>query len=177
MIILASIISGLPSAIGGTLELANTGEISSALVLILLILVVAVTSFVVFVERGQRRIPVNYAKRQQGRRMMQGQSTHLPFKINMSGVIPPIFASSIILFPATIASWFGTSEGFDWLQDIRCKFGTWTADLYSTLCWFDYVFLLFIHLWYLILKIPPITCRGLVLLCLELDQEDKLQNI
>ena len=121
MIILASIISGLPSAIGGTLELANTGEISSALVLILLILVVAVTSFVVFIERGQRRIPVNYAKRQQGRRMMQGQSTHLPFKINMSGVIPPIFASSIILFPATIASWFGTSDGFDWLQDIAAS--------------------------------------------------------
>ena len=121
MIILASIISGLPSAIGGTLELANTGEISSALVLILLLLVVAVTSFVVFVERGQRRIPVNYAKRQQGRRMMQGQSTHLPFKINMSGVIPPIFASSIILFPATIASWFGTSDGFDWLQDIAAS--------------------------------------------------------
>ena len=118
MIILASIISGLPSAIGGTLELANTGEISSALVLILLMLVIAVTTFVVFVERGQRRIPVNYAKKQQGRRMMQGQSTHLPFKINMSGVIPPIFASSIILFPAKIASWFGTSEGFDWLQDI-----------------------------------------------------------
>ena len=118
MIILASIISGLPSAIGGTLELANTGEISSALVLILLMLVIAVTTFVVFVERGQRRIPVNYAKKQQGRRMMQGQSTHLPFKINMSGVIPPIFASSIILFPAKIASWFGTSEVFDWLQDI-----------------------------------------------------------
>ena len=121
MIILASIISGLPSAIGGTLELAKTGEISSALVLILLILVIAVTTFVVYVERGQRRIPVNYAKRQQGRRMMQGQSTHLPFKINMSGVIPPIFASSIILFPATIASWFGTSEGFDWLQDIAAS--------------------------------------------------------
>ena len=121
MIILASIISGLPSAIGGTLELANTGEISSALVLILLILIVAVTTFVVYVERGQRRIPVNYAKKQQGRRMMQGQSTHLPFKINMSGVIPPIFASSIILFLATIASWFGTSEGFDWLQNIAAS--------------------------------------------------------
>ena len=121
MIILASIISGLPSAIGGTLELANTGEISSALVLILLILIVAVTTFVVYVERGQRRIPVNYAKKQQGRRMMQGQSTHLPFKINMSGVIPPIFASSIILFPATIASWVGTSEGVDWLQNIAAS--------------------------------------------------------
>jgi len=103
------------------LELANTGEISSALVLILLILVLAVTTFVVYIERGQRRIPVNYAKRQQGRRLMQSQSTHLPFKINMSGVIPPIFASSIILFPATIASWFGTSEGFDWLQDIAAQ--------------------------------------------------------
>ena len=121
MIILASIISGLPSAIGGTLELANTGEISPALVLILLMLILAVTTFVVFIERGQRRIPVNYAKRQQGRKLYQSQSTHLPFKINMSGVIPPIFASSIILFPATIASWFGTSEGFDWLQNIASQ--------------------------------------------------------
>ena len=121
MIILASIISGLPSAIGGTLELANTGELSPALVLILLMLVLTVTSIVVFIERGQRRIPVNYAKRQQGRKLYQSQSTHLPFKINMSGVIPPIFASSIILFPATIASWFGTSEGFDWMQNIAAK--------------------------------------------------------
>ena len=121
MIILASIISGLPSAIGGTLELANTGEISPALVLILLMMILAVTTFVVFIERGQRRIPVNYAKRQQGRKLYQSQSTHLPFKINMSGVIPPIFASSIILFPATIASWFGTSEGFDWLQNIASQ--------------------------------------------------------
>ena len=121
MIILASIISGLPSAIGGTLELANTGELSPALVLILLMLVLAVTSIVVFIERGQRRIPVNYAKRQQGRKLYQSQSTHLPIKINMSWVIPPIFASSIILFPATIASWFGTSEGFDWMQNIAAK--------------------------------------------------------
>lgn len=121
MIILASIISGLPSAIGGTLELANTGELSPAIVLILLMLVLSVTAIVVFIERGQRRIPVNYAKRQQGRKLYQSQSTHLPFKINMSGVIPPIFASSIILFPATIASWFGTSEGFDWMQNIAAK--------------------------------------------------------
>lgn len=121
MIILASIISGLPSAIGGTLELANTGELSPAIVLILLMLVLAVTAIVVFIERGQRRIPVNYAKRQQGRKLYQSQSTHLPFKINMSGVIPPIFASSIILFPATIASWFGTSEGFGWMQNIAAK--------------------------------------------------------
>ena len=121
MIILASIISGLPSAIGGTLELANTGELSPAIVLILLMLVLSVTAIVVFIERGQRRIPVNYAKRQQGRKLYQSQSTHLPFKINMSGVIPPIFASSIILFPATIASWFGTSEGFGWMQNIAAK--------------------------------------------------------
>ncbi len=121
MIILASIISGLPSAIGGTLELVNTGEMNAAVAFILLGLIVGVTFFVVFMERGQRRIPVNYARRQQGRRMYAGQSSHLPFKINMSGVIPPIFASSIILFPATIASWFGTNEGFGWLQDLSAQ--------------------------------------------------------
>jgi preprotein translocase subunit SecY len=121
MIILSSIIAGLPSAVGGTLQLVNTGEMSPALALILVLLVLGVTYFVVFMERGQRRITVNYAKRQQGRRMMQAQTQHLPFKINMSGVIPPIFASSLILFPATIASWFGTSSGFEWLQDISAK--------------------------------------------------------
>jgi len=105
MIILASIISGLAPAIGGTLQLVETGEMPGALALILLLLVLAVTAFVVFMERGQRRITVHYAKRQQGRRLMQGQSTHLPFKLNMAGVIPPIFASSIILFPSTIAQW------------------------------------------------------------------------
>jgi preprotein translocase subunit SecY len=105
MIILASIVSGLPSAIGGTLELVNTGEISAILAILLVLLVLGVTGAVVFMERGQRRIPVHYAKRQQGRRLYAGQATHLPFKINMSGVIPPIFASSIILFPATIANW------------------------------------------------------------------------
>jgi len=121
MIILSSIIAGLPAAIGGTLELVNTGEMSPALALVLILLVVGVTYFVVFMERGQRRITVNYAKRQQGRRMMAGQSTHLPFKINMSGVIPPIFASSLILFPATIAQWFGTTEGLGWLQSLAAK--------------------------------------------------------
>jgi preprotein translocase subunit SecY len=121
MIILSSIIAGLPAAIGGTLELVNTGEMSPALALLLIMLVIAVTYFVVFMERGQRRITVNYAKRQQGRRMMAGQTSHLPFKINMAGVIPPIFASSLILFPATIASWFGTSEGFGWLQSLAAK--------------------------------------------------------
>jgi len=116
MIILASIVSGLPSAIGGTVELVNQGQMSAALALLLIILVLAVTGFVVFAERGQRRITVNYAKRQQGRRMYGGQTSHLPFKLNMSGVIPPIFASSLILFPATIASWFGTSQSVSWLQ-------------------------------------------------------------
>jgi len=121
MIILASIISGLPSAIGGTLQLVETGELSAALALILILLVLGVTAGVVFIERGQRRITVNYAKRQQGRKMYAGQSSHLPFKINMAGVIPPIFASSIILFPATVASWFGTAEGMGWLQTLSAQ--------------------------------------------------------
>lgn len=121
MIILASIISGLPGAIGGTLQLVETGEMSGALALILILLVLSVTAIVVFIERGQRRITVHYAKRQQGRRLMQGQSTHLPFKLNMAGVIPPIFASSIILFPSTIAQWFGTNEGWGWLQNIGAQ--------------------------------------------------------
>jgi preprotein translocase subunit SecY len=121
MIILASIVAGLPSAIGGTLELVNTGEIAAVLALILVLLVLGVTAAVVFMERGQRRIPVHYAKRQQGRRLYAGQATHLPFKINMSGVIPPIFASSIILFPATIASWFGTNQDLGWLQTVAAE--------------------------------------------------------
>jgi preprotein translocase subunit SecY len=116
MIILASILSGLPSAISGTVELVRTGEMQNWLAIILLALVLAVTALVVFVERGQRRIQVHYAKRQVGRRVYAGQSSHLPFKLNMSGVIPPIFASSLILFPATIASWFGTQDGLGWLQ-------------------------------------------------------------
>ncbi len=118
MIILAGIVAGLPSAIGGTLELVRTGEINPAVALVLFVMVIAVTAFVVFVERGQRRIQVNYAKRQQGRRLYAGQSSHLPFKLNMSGVIPPIFASSLLLFPATIASWSGSSGGLSWLQNV-----------------------------------------------------------
>ncbi len=118
IIIFAGIVAGLPSAVGGTLELARTGELSSALVLLLFVMAIAVTAFVVFVERGQRRITVNYAKRQQGRKMYAAQSSHLPLKLNMSGVIPPIFASSIILFPATLGQWAGNVEGFGWLQDI-----------------------------------------------------------
>jgi len=118
MIIFAGIVAGLPKAIGGTLELARTGELNGAFIIILFLLTIAVTALVVFVERGQRRIIINYPKRQQGKRMFAGQSSFLPLKLNMAGVIPPIFASSIILFPATIAGWFGNAEGFGWLQDI-----------------------------------------------------------
>ena len=116
MIIFAGIVAGLPSAIGGTLELTRTGEMQPFLVLVLFVMAILVTAFVVFVERGQRRITVNYAKRQQGRRVYAGQTSHLPLKLNMSGVIPPIFASSIILFPGTMAGWFGQSEGLEWMQ-------------------------------------------------------------
>jgi preprotein translocase subunit SecY len=118
LIIFAGIIAGLPKAIGGTLELARTGAMSVPVVIMLFFLAVAVTAFVVFVERGQRRITVNYAKRQMGRQVYAAQSSHLPFKINMSGVIPPIFASSLILFPATLGSWFGQGESMRWLKDI-----------------------------------------------------------
>ena len=118
IIIFVSIVSGLPTAVGGTLELASTGELSSAFVVMILSLAIAVTAFVVFVERGQRKITVNYARRQQGRKMVQAQSSYLPLKLNMAGVIPPIFASSIILFPSTLGQWAGSSENMSWLKDI-----------------------------------------------------------
>jgi len=118
LIIFSGIVAGLPAAVGGTLELARVGELSAFLVIGILILAVVVTGAVVFMERGQRRITVNYAKRQQGRKMYAAQKTHLPLKINMAGVIPPIFASSIILFPATLGSWLGSTEGMGWLKTI-----------------------------------------------------------
>ncbi|MDO9011459.1 MAG: preprotein translocase subunit SecY [Gallionella sp.] len=118
LIIFAGIAAGLPSAIGSTLELARTGAFSIPLVLFLFFGAIAVTALVVFVERGQRKILVNYAKRQVGNKVYGGQSSHLPLKLNMAGVIPPIFASSMILFPATIAGWFGNSEGMGWLKDV-----------------------------------------------------------
>ena len=118
IIIFAGIVAGLPSAVGGTLELARTGELHMITVFALLVIALSVTAFVVFVERGQRRITVNYAKRQVGRRMYAGQSSHLPLKLNMAGVIPPIFASSIILFPATLGGWFGSAQGMTWLRDL-----------------------------------------------------------
>jgi len=118
LIIYAGIVAGLPSAVGGTLELARTGQLHVLTMLLLFAVALLVTAFVVFVERGQRRITVNYAKRQVGNRLYAGQSSHLPLKLNMAGVIPPIFASSIILFPATIGGWFGSTEGMTWLKDL-----------------------------------------------------------
>ena len=118
IIIFAGIAAGLPNAIGGLLELVRTGAMHPLTALIICVLVVVVTGFVVFVERGQRKILVNYAKRQVGNKIYGGQSSHLPLKLNMSGVIPPIFASSIILFPATVANWFGSSESMHWLKDV-----------------------------------------------------------
>ena len=118
IIIFAGIVAGLPHAIGSTLELARTGAFSIPLVIFLFVAVLLVTALVVFVERGQRKITVNYAKRQVGNKVYGGQTTHLPLKLNMAGVIPPIFASSIILFPATLAGWFGSSEKMHWLKDV-----------------------------------------------------------
>ncbi len=118
IIIFAGIVAGLPRAIGSTAEMVNTGAFSIPLAFFLLIATVLVTALVVFVERGQRKITVNYAKRQVGNKVYGGQTTHLPLKLNMAGVIPPIFASSIILFPATLAGWFGSSERTYWLKDI-----------------------------------------------------------
>ena len=123
MIILSGIISGLPAAVGGTLEQVRSGEMNPAFAIILVLLIGAVTAFCVFVESGQRRIPVNYAKRQVGRRMYAGQTSHLPFKLNMSGVIPPIFASSLLLFPATLASFFGAGQTGTWLQTVEAALG------------------------------------------------------
>ncbi len=118
IIIFAGIVAGLPSALGGTFEQVNTGALHAITVFILLALVFAVIAFVVFVERGQRRIPVHYAQKMRGRKLYGGQESHLPLKLNMAGVIPPIFASSIILFPATLGGWFGAAEGMGWLADI-----------------------------------------------------------
>jgi preprotein translocase subunit SecY len=118
ILIFAGIVAGLPTAIGQTAEQARQGEINLLFLLLIAAIVVGLTYLVVFVERAQRRIVVNYAKRQQGRKVMQAQSSHLPLKVNMAGVIPPIFASSIILFPSTIAGWFGQNEATSWLQDV-----------------------------------------------------------
>ncbi|AXK38550.1 preprotein translocase subunit SecY [Crenobacter cavernae] len=121
LIICAGIAAGVPSAIGKTLTLTSQGSLPILFAVVLFIGVALVTYLVVFVERGQRKVLVNYAKRQVGNRVMQGQSTHLPLKLNMAGVIPPIFASSIILFPATVLGWFGNTEGMGWLKSVADK--------------------------------------------------------
>jgi preprotein translocase subunit SecY len=118
ILIFAGIAAGLPAAMAGLFELVNTGAMSIPVAIIILVVVVAVTYVVVFVERGQRKILVNYAKRQVGNKVYGGQSSHLPLKLNMSGVIPPIFASSIILLPATLVGWFATGESVRWLKDL-----------------------------------------------------------
>jgi preprotein translocase subunit SecY len=118
ILIFAGIVAGLPSAIGGLFELVRTGSINPLSAIFIVALIVLVTAFVVFVERGQRKILVNYAKRQVGNRIYGGQSSHLPLKLNMSGVIPPIFASSLILFPATLASWFTSGDATRWIRDL-----------------------------------------------------------
>ena len=118
IIIFAGIVAGLPAAIGRTLEQVREGQLQVVVLLLIMLAVVGVVAFVVFVERGQRRITINYARRVQGGNMYSAKSSHLPLKINMSGVIPPIFASSIILFPATLAQWFGHGKGMEWLGAI-----------------------------------------------------------
>ena len=118
IIIFAGIVAGLPAAIGGLFELVRTGAIGPLAAIFIIALILLVTAFVVFVERGQRKILVNYAKRQVGNKIYGGQSSHLPLKLNMSGVIPPIFASSLILFPATLASWFQTGDATRWIRDL-----------------------------------------------------------
>lgn len=118
ILIFASIVSGLPTAISNTFEQARNGNLSVIVLLLVIVVVLGVTAFVVFVERAQRRITVNYAKRQEGRKVFAAQTSHLPLKINMAGVIPPIFASSILLFPSTLGKWFGAAPGMHWLSEI-----------------------------------------------------------
>jgi len=124
MLIFAGIVAGFPAAIGTSLTQAYEGQISGVLLLLVAVIAVGVVACIVYVERAQRRITVNYAKRQQGRKMYQAQASHLPLKINMAGVIPAIFASSILLFPASLGQWFGqSSQGFEWMQDLALLIG------------------------------------------------------
>jgi preprotein translocase subunit SecY len=118
IIIFTGIVSGFPGAIGQSFEQARQGEIQILALLGIAVLAIVIVAGVVYVERGQRRITINYARRQQGRKMYQGQSSHLPLKVNMAGVIPAIFASSLLLFPASLGQWFGQSEGMEWIQDV-----------------------------------------------------------
>jgi len=123
MLIFAGIVAGLPGAFGQSFEAARQGELNILALLVIGVLAVAIVAFVVFMERGQRRITVNYAKRQQARGGYSQQSSHLPLKVNMAGVIPPIFASSILLFPASLGQWFGQTEGMEWLANVSEALG------------------------------------------------------
>ena len=123
LIVFSGIVAGLPGAIGQSLEATRQGEMNAGVLFALLLVAVAVVGFVVLMERAQRRITVNYAKRQQGRRVYAAQQSHLPLKINMAGVIPPIFATSLLLFPQSIAQWFGQGESMQWLQDVSLALG------------------------------------------------------
>lgn len=123
MIIFAGIVAGLPQAVGQTLEATRQNELNIAVLFLLIAVAVAVVFFVVWMERAQRRITINYARRQQGRKVFAAQQSHLPLKINMAGVIPPIFATSILLFPASLGQWFGETEGFGWLQEVSLALG------------------------------------------------------
>ena len=123
LIILAGIVAELPSALANMLELGRQGALSTALILLVIVMAVVVIAFIVFMERAQRRLLIQYPKRQVGNKMFEGQSSHLPLKLNTSGVIPPIFASSLLLFPATLASFFGTSDTGSWLQTVAAALG------------------------------------------------------
>ncbi|MDX3906967.1 MAG: preprotein translocase subunit SecY [Pigmentiphaga sp.] len=144
ILIFSGIAAGLPAALAGLFELVNTGAMAVLTALFIVVLVVLVTAFVVFVERGQRKIVVNYAKRQVGNRVYGGQSSHLPLKLNMAGVIPPIFASSIILFPATVVSWFSSGDGLRWLKDLAAALSP-GQPLYITLYAIAIVFFCFFY--------------------------------
>lgn len=123
LLIFAGIVAGLPGAIGQAFEASRQGDLNILALLLITVMAIATVAFIVFMERGQRRITINYAKRQQGRKVFAAQTSHLPLKVNMAGVIPPIFASSILLFPASIGQWFGQTEGMEWLQDMSLALG------------------------------------------------------
>lgn len=144
LLIFAGIVAGLPGAIGQTFEQARLGELSVLALIAITGFAIAIVCFVVFMERGQRRITINYARRQQGRRVFAQQSSHLPLKVNMAGVIPPIFASSILLFPASLGQWFGQGEGMEWLQVVSQALGP-SQPLYIVLFAIAVVFFCFFY--------------------------------
>jgi len=144
IIIFAGIVAGLPSAIGNTIDLARNGELQGFTVILIFLLVLIITAFVIYIERGQRKIPINYARKMQGRKMYAAQSSHLPLKINMAGVIPPIFASAIILFPATIASWGSSGSEGNVIQNIALSLSP-GQPLYIMLYAFAIIFFCFFY--------------------------------